>query len=206
MLLQMAQVSLYQAFLTSGAGVNDLHIVASEGAACPVLLYARRDLKPHSLNLLPFSMAWSQGDMIRPANAVPLAMTVKPEGDAEETVPYWVRMRPVPKKLVLDTEEAVTIVPYFALALHPVGAAISAEAPSEPAVSEAASSQEPGAELQYEVVTYEVPPPMAKGGPRARPKVTLTVVRLTNPSPVAKGARLFVKDRSPKSLESLTST
>lgn len=206
MLLQMAQVSLYQAFLTSGAGVNDLHIVASEDAACPVLLYARRDFKPHSLNLLPFSMAWSQGDIIRPPNAVPLAMTVKPEGDAEETVPYWVRPKPVPKKLVLGTEEAVTIVPYFALALHPVAAAISAGAPSEPAVSEAASSQEPGAELQYEVVTYEVPPPMTKGGPRARPKVTLTVVRLTNPSPVAKGARLFVKDRSPSRLESLTST
>ena len=120
------------------------------------------------------------------------------------------RMKSVPKQLVLGTEEAVTIVPYFALALHPVGAAlsqvVSSAASSEPAESEAASSQEPGAELQYEVVTYEVPPPMTKGGPRARPRVTLTVVRLTNPSPVAKGARLFVKDRSPKSLESLTPT
>ena len=69
MLLWLAQVSLYQAFLTSGAGVNDLHIVAQ--ASSQVILYARRDLKLQSLNLLPFSGAWVEGALARPANSVP---------------------------------------------------------------------------------------------------------------------------------------
>ena len=197
-----------------------MHIVA-QAEAGPVIIYARRDLKPQSLNLLPFSGLWAEGSTARPSNAVPFTVTVKPEGEPDEELQYWVKAKEVPKKLVAGAEEAVIIVPFFALALQPVKdssqpASSQVKDSSQPAssqVKEAASvevtepvsgepdwSKVPMAELAYEAVTYEVSPPVTKGGPRARPRITIKVLRLTNTTPVAKGSRLFVTKRVPNNL------
>lgn len=198
MLQQLALVSLYQAFLTHGAGVNDLHIVQGKDESCPVVIHARREFKKESLLLLPFSHSFALGKAARPANAVPLAITIRPDGEPEETVSFWVKPRAVPKRLVVGQEEAVAIVPFFALALHPAG---GDEASSQDPGADEASSQDPQAEIVYDVACFDIPPPMLRGGRGARPKVTMKVVCLTNPSPVAKGARLFVRARPPRSLE-----
>jgi len=100
MLQMMAQVGLYQAYLTSGAGGNDLHIVPGGEESCPVVLYARRDFKPGPLRLLPFSQSWGSGQAARPANAVPLALTIKPDGETEETVSFWLKPRGDRKSVV----------------------------------------------------------------------------------------------------------
>jgi len=110
-----------------------------------------------------------------------------------------VKPRGVPKRLVVSQEAAVCIVPFFALALHPAGATRPATS-GDPGTDEA-SSQEPQGELAYDVATYDIPPPITKGGRGARPKITMRVVCMTNPGPVAKGARIFVRERAPRSME-----
>ena len=121
------------------------------------------------------------------------------------------KAKEVPKKLDLGAEEAPIIVPFFALSLHPVKdssqpassqvtEAALAENLTEPVAGEPDWSQVPMVELAYEAVTYEVSPPVTKGGPRVRPRITFKVLRLTNTTPVAKGSRLMVTKRVPNNL------
>jgi hypothetical protein len=200
MLSMLSQSSLYQALLTHGALHADLHLVDLEAGdeGVPLAVYARKDYKERALVLLPFSQPFAAGGGARPANAVPLQTTIAPEGESVVQVNFWVKPRALPKRMVVGEETAAVLVPYFALALHPV-------ADGSPAAE--ALSQEPNAELVYSIATLEVVAPAMKGAGRGmRSKVSIEMVCLTNSTKIKKGARLYVSQRTPGTLEELRTT
>ena len=196
MMWNFACVALYQVYLATSSGHDDLHLVESTGKAPsqgPVSIYARKEMKEYALKFIPFNGSNIELLAVTSTSAAgaPLQMVVAPEGEAQTTVNYWVKLKPLPKKMSSSQEKVSVLVPFWILSRGQKG-----KENEEPASTHA---------LVYKVGSVAVGAPGAFGqkGKVLKPRLTMRVVYLTNETVIEKGSRLVARGRPPTSLEGL---
>ena len=201
MLRNLAHSALYQLYVSQSASHGDLHLVENLPDAIskegPIRMYACREFKENTLVILPFSAILVDGTSAKPSNAAPLQMVLKPDKEEPTVVLFWVKSKPMPKKLALSQEKAAVVVPFWALSEKPrVQSTLESDEVSEGPV-------EPVQALVYKTASVKVPCPAGvhKGVRVMKANITMKVVYMTNASKLEKGTRVIVTSKPAGELE-----
>ena len=153
--------------------------------------------------MLPFNTDLVSSALKRPVGAVPLEMVITPDGEKPTRILFWVKPMSLPSQTVVDQQKAVVVAPFWLMAKHRQEAKQVA-ADGEASQDGVAAIQGVDVEhLVYQVVEFNVPGASAIGRPgrKAKSKVVMRTLHLTNDMSLRKGARLLVKDDLPAALE-----
>ena len=177
MLATLTAATLYQAYVGRSSAHEDLHVVFDTGV---FTMYARREMKPGALVMLPF------GEIIVPGVASAGSAPVVLEIGGDVGTEFRLRAKNTPKELGTN-EKAVVLVPFWVLATRPASSKSSAAVISN---------------LVYKTTTMNVQqaPQVGKTHGRAKHAIVIKTVCITNDEVVPKGASLVVKGKLPTKL------